>query len=157
MFIFFEIWDYSQTMGNKLLDHQAPLETTSQVSNLSTKLLKLPLQVQFAPKKHGLFGAPRETMISDGKKWGDRWLWHLLDCGFNAGFSAGFGAMAMQLSSDPMVLVILGCESPLFFFTPPKLNIPPEKLMVGRWVSFWDWLFLVFRGYVKLLGCTKTS
>lgn len=25
-------------------------------------------------------------------------LWHLLDCGFNAGFSAGFGAMAMQLS-----------------------------------------------------------
>ena len=26
--------------------------------------------------------------------------------------------------------------------TPPKFNIAPEKMMVGRWVSFWDCLFL---------------
>ena len=31
---------------------------------------------------------------------------------------------------------------PLVKPTPPKFNIAPEKMMVGRWVSFWDCLFL---------------
>ena len=25
---------------------------------------------------------------------------------------------------------------------PKKTNIAPEKMMIGRWVSFWDWLVL---------------
>ena len=43
--------------------------------------------------------------------------------------------------------------------TPPKFNIAPEKILVGRWVSSWDCLFLgamlnfrgvLFRGVIPL-------
>ena len=39
--------------------------------------------------------------------------------------------------------------------TPPSFNIAPEKMMAGRWVSFWDCLF--FGAMLNFRGVTESS
>jgi len=39
------------------------------------------------------------------------------------------------------------------FITPPKFNIAPEKMMVGRWKMSFLLGLPNFRGYVKFQGC----
>ena len=115
----------------------------------SSPIFGVNIKTYFKPPPSYLFSSTKKICVIPKKK-----LWRGWPTWLSEDFFIHFGWFKMFPAK-------VGPYSLWMKFTPPKFNIAPEKVMVGRWVSFWDCLFLAamlnFRGVNFGANCSTSG